>query len=204
MIGLPTETYEDLDGIAQIAKNIMDINFRIRGRKGGRFRVTVSVSNFVPKAHTPFQWEPQDTAQDFIDKHDYLSRKLRIKGVTFNYHESNTSSLEAVFARGDRRCCRVLEEARRLGCRFDAWSEYFDEEKWEKAFEAAGVDPEFYTIRPRKISEVLPWDHIDPVVLRSFLEKEREKAVQEVTTPDCREGCTGCGMNRVTECFCNV
>ena len=204
MIGLPTETYEDLDGIAQIAKNIMDINFQIRGRKGGRFRVTVSVSNFVPKAHTPFQWEPQDTAQDFIDKHDYLSRKLRIKGVTFNYHESNTSSLEAVFARGDRRCCSVLEEARRLGCRFDAWSEYFDEEKWEKAFEAAGVDPEFYTIRPRKISEVLPWDHIDPVVLRSFLEKEREKAVQEVTTPDCREGCTGCGMNRVTECFCNV
>ena len=204
MIGLPTETYEDLDGIAQIAKNIMDINFQIRGRKGGRFRVTVSVSNFVPKAHTPFQWEPQDTAQDFIDKHDYLSRKLRIKGVTFNYHESNTSSLEAVFARGDRRCCRVLEEARRLGCRFDAWSEYFDEEKWEKAFESAGVDPEFYTIRPRKISEVLPWDHIDPVVLRSFLEKEREKAVQEVTTPDCREGCTGCGMNRVTECFCNV
>ena len=204
MIGLPTETYEDLDGIAQIAKNIMDINFQIRGRKGGRFRVTVSVSNFVPKAHTPFQWEPQDTAQDFIDKHDYLSRKLRIKGVTFNYHESNTSSLEAVFARGDRRCCRVLEEARRLGCRFDAWSEYFDEEKWEQAFEAAGVDPDFYTIRPRKISEVLPWDHIDPVVLRSFLEKEREKAVQEVTTPDCREGCTGCGMNRVTECFCNV
>ena len=204
MIGLPTETYEDLDGIAQIAKNIMDINFQIRGRKGGRFRVTVSVSNFVPKAHTPFQWEPQDTAQDFIDKHDYLSRRLRIKGVTFNYHESNTSSLEAVFARGDRRCCRVLEEARRLGCRFDAWSEYFDEEKWAQAFEAAGVDPDFYTIRLRKISEVLPWDHIDPVVLRSFLEKEREKAVQEITTPDCREGCTGCGMNRVTECFCNV
>ena len=204
MIGLPTETYEDLDGIAQIAKNIMDINFRIRGRKGGRFRVTVSVSNFVPKAHTPFQWEPQDTAQDFIDKHDYLSRKLRIKGVTFNYHESNTSSLEAVFARGDRRCCRVLEEARRLGCRFDAWSEHFDEEKWNQAFKAAGVDPDFYTVRPRQVSEVLPWDHIDPVVLRSYLESEREKAISEITTPDCREGCTGCGMNRVTECFCNV
>ncbi|MBQ9016483.1 MAG: TIGR03960 family B12-binding radical SAM protein [Firmicutes bacterium] len=204
MIGLPTETYEDLDGIAEIARNIMDINFQVRGRKGGRFRVTVSVSNFVPKAHTPFQWEPQDTAQDFIDKHDYLSRKLRIKGVTFNYHESGTSSLEAVFARGDRRCGRVLEEARRLGCRFDAWSEHFDVQKWAQAFEACGVDPDFYTVRPRKVSEVLPWDHIDPAMLRSFLEEERERAIRETTTPDCREGCAGCGMNRVTECFCNV
>ena len=204
MIGLPTETNEDLDGIAEIAKNIMDINFRIRGRKGGRFRVTVSVSNFVPKPHTPFQWEAQDTAQSFIEKHDYLSKKLRIKGVTFHYHESNTSSLEAVFARGDRRMGRVLEEARKLGCRFDAWTEHFDEEKWEKAFAAAGVDPNAYTIRQRREEEVLPWDHIDPLVRRDYLAGERRKAMNGITTPDCREGCTGCGMNQHTECFCNV
>ncbi len=201
MIGLPTETYEDLDGIAEIAKNIVDINYQIRGRKGGRFRVTVSVSNFVPKAHTPFQWEAQDTPADFIAKHDYLAQKLRIKGVTFHYHESNTSSLEAVFARGDRRICRALEEAWRLGCRFDAWTEHFDEKKWARAFEAAGIDPDFYTIRPRSTSEVLPWDHIDPLVRRGYLEEERQRAYGGETTPDCREGCTGCGMNRFTECF---
>lgn len=204
MIGLPTETYEDLDGIAEIARRIVDINYEIRGRKGGRFRVTVSVSNFVPKAHTPFQWAAQDTPQDFIDKHDYLAQKLRIKGVTFHYHESNTSSLEAVFARGDRRTGRVLEEAHRLGCSFDAWSEHFDERKWEHAFELAGVDPSFYTTRKREISEFLPWDHIDPLVRRGYLESELEKASRELVTPDCREGCTGCGMNQHTECFCNV
>lgn len=204
MIGLPTETMEDLDGIAEIARRIMDINFQIRGRKGGRFRVTVSVSNFVPKAHTPFQWAPQDTPQQFIQKHDYLSQKLRIKGVTFHYHESNTSSLEAVFARGDRRVCRVLEEAHRLGCTFDAWSEHFDDEKWQRAFEAAGVDPSFYTTRKRELSETLPWDHIDPMVSRGYLASENEKASRAQTTPDCREGCTGCGVNRYTECFKNV
>ncbi len=204
MIGLPTETYEDLDGIAEIAKRIVDINYEIRGRKGGRFRVTVSVSNFVPKAHTPFQWAAQDTPQDFIDKHDYLAQKLRIKGVTFHYHESNTSSLEAVFARGDRRTGKVLEEAHGLGCSFDAWSEHFDEKKWEHAFEIAGVDPSFYTTRKREISEFLPWDHIDPLVRRGYLASELEKANCGLVTPDCREGCTGCGMNQHTECFCNV
>ena len=204
MIGLPTETYEDLDGIAEIAKKIVDINYQIRGRKGGRFRVTVSVSNFVPKAHTPFQWEAQDTARDFIEKHDYLAQKLRIKGVTFHYHESNTSSLEAVFARGDRRTGAVLEEAHKLGCSFDAWAEHFDESRWEKAFANAGVDPSFYTTRKRSVDEILPWDHIDPLVRRDYLANEREKAMHASTTPDCREGCTGCGMNRFTECFCNV
>lgn len=166
--------------------------------------MTVSVSNFVPKPHTPFQWAAQDTAQGFIDKHDYLARKLKIRGVTFHYHESNTSSLEAVFARGDRRCGRVLEEARKLGCRFDAWTEHFSEERWREAFRSAGVDPDFYTVRRRRVEECLPWDHIDPVVSREYLASEREKALARQTTPDCREGCTGCGMNQVTECFCNV
>ena len=204
MIGLPTETDEDLDGIAEIARKIVDINYEIRGRKGGRFRVTVSVSNFVPKPHTPFQWVAQDSSEEFIRKHDYLSERLRIKGVTYNYHESNTSRIEAVLARGDRRCGRVLEEAHRLGCRFDAWSEFFDEKKWEEAFAAGGIDPDFYTVRERRTDEVLPWDHIDPLVDRSYLEAEYEKAIDATVTPDCREGCTGCGMNRHTECFVNA
>ena len=203
MIGLPTETDEDLDGIARIAKNIVDINYDIRGRKGGRFRVTVSVSNFVPKAHTPFQWVSQDTSEEFIRKHDYLAHKLKIKGVTYNYHESNTSRIEAVFARGDRRCCDALEKAYRLGCRFDAWSEHFDEKKWERAFEESGLDTDLYTVRRRRVDEVLPWDHIDPFVDRSYLEEEYKKATKAQVTPDCREGCTGCGMNRHTKCFVN-
>lgn len=204
MIGLPTETDEDLDGIAEIARKIVDINYQVRGRKGGRFRVTVSVSNFVPKPHTPFQWVAQDTPREFIRKHDYLSERLRIKGVTFNYHESNTSSIEAVLARGDRRCGRLLESALGLGCRFDAWSEFFDEAKWERAFVESGLDPGFYTTRERSVDEILPWDHIDTFVRREYLQEEYEKATKAVVTPDCREGCTGCGMNRVTSCFVNA
>ena len=204
MIGLPTETDEDLDGIAEIAKKIVDINYEIRGRKGGRFRVTVSVSNFVAKPHTPFQWVAQDSPEEFIRKHDYLSRILKIKGVTYNYHESNTSRIEAVFARGDRRCAAVLEEAHRMGCSFDAWTEHFDYGKWVEAFDKCGVDADFYSLRSRHVEEVLPWDHIDSYVDRKYLENEYEKATRAQVTPDCREGCTGCGMNRHTDCFVNA
>ncbi|MDO5491982.1 MAG: TIGR03960 family B12-binding radical SAM protein, partial [Bacillota bacterium] len=204
MIGLPTETDEDLDGIAEIARRIVDINYEIRGRKGGRFRVTVSVSNFVPKPHTPFQWAAQDMPEEFIRKHDYLAQRLRIKGVTFHYHESNTSRLEAVFARGDRRCADVLEEAWRRGARFDAWTEYFDEARWMEAFAACGVSPGEYASRQRSVDEVLPWDHIDPFVRREYLVAEYAKAIRVQTTPDCREGCAGCGINRHTACFVNA
>ena len=201
MAGLPGETYEDLEGIGDIARRIMDINYAVRGRKGGRFRVTISVSNFVPKPHTPFQWAAQDTDEMFIDKHNFLSGKLRIKGVTFNYHETGTSNLEAVLARGDRRIGRVLETAHRLGCSFDSWSEKFRPELWEKAFAETGVDPAFYSHRERSYDEVLPWDIIDPLVSREYLIEENERAKRGQTTPDCRQGCTGCGINRYTECF---
>ena len=207
MIGLPTETYEDLDGIAEIAKNIVDLNYKVRGRKGGRFRVTVSVSNFVPKPHTPFQWEPQNTPEEFIEKHNYLSAKLRIKGVTFNYHETVTSNLEAVFARGDRRCGRILEQAHRLGCKFDAWSEHFKAEKWAQAFDLASPEGDgkalesFYNYRRRNADEVLPWDHINALVTREFLQREKQAADVAQTTPDCRLGCARCGVNKYTECF---
>jgi Fe-S oxidoreductase len=210
MIGLPGETYEDLDGIADIARSIMDINYKIRGRKGGRFRVTVSVSNFVPKAHTPFQWEAQDRPEDFIEKHNYLSSKLRIKGVTFNYHETVTSNLEAVFARGDRRTGRILEEAWKSGCRFDAWTEHFKPELWEKAFDICAEEfgfadgkafEAFYNYRKRSEDEILPWDIINSFIDRQYLLDEKHRAEKAETTPDCRLGCNLCGVNEYTECF---
>lgn len=201
MAGLPGETYEDLEGIGNIARNIMDINFKIRGRKGGRFRVTVSVSNFVPKAHTPFQWAAQDTPEAFIKKHNYLTGKLHIKGVTFNYHETKTSKLEAVFARGDRRVCAALERAHQLGCKFDGWTEHYNDEMWMRAFEETEIDIDFYNYRQREYDEVLPWDIIDPLVSRDFLIRENEKAKAAIVTNDCRQGCAGCGINRYAKCF---
>lgn len=197
MIGLPTETYEDLDGIAEIAKNILDINYEINGRKGGRFNVTVSVSNFVPKAHTPFQWHGQNTYNEFIEKHNYLREKLKMKNVTFNYHDSPVSVLEAVFARGDRKCGKLLKKAYENGCTFDAWSESFNIDGWNKAFDDTGISADFYASRTRKYDEVLPWDIIDSYILKEFLISENEKS--EITQ-DCREGCKGCGINRKTTC----
>ena len=200
MIGLPTETYEDLDGIVEIAKNIKELNYKVNGPKGGRFNLTVSVSNFVPKAHTPFQWEAQNTAEEFADKHNYLAERLKIKGVTFNYHDNTTSAYEAVFARGDRRCGRLLYEAFRAGCKFDGWTEHFRTEAWETAFERSGIDKEFYTTRKREFDEILPWDIIDSGISKRFLINEAQKAVKEEITPDCRNGCTGCGMNTKVVC----
>lgn len=200
MIGLPTETYEDLDGIVEIAKNIKELNYKVNGPKGGRFNLTVSVSNFVPKAHTPFQWEAQNTAEEFADKHNYLAERLKIKGVTFNYHDNTTSAYEAVFARGDRRCGRLLYEAFRAGCKFDGWTEHFRPEAWETAFERSGIDKDFYTTRKREFDEILPWDIVDSGISKRFLINEAQKAVKEEITPDCRNGCTGCGMNTKVVC----
>lgn len=204
MDGLPGETYEDLDGIGKIASDIMDLNFKLKGRRGGRFRVTVSVSNFVPKAHTPFQWAAQDRPEEFRAKHDYLTKQLHIKGVTFNYHETKTSNLEAIFARGDRKVCRLLEHAYHLGCKFDGWTEYFKPQLWEQAFAETGTDLEFYAYRERDYEEILPWDIIDPLISREFLIRENEKAKAAQVTPDCRRGCAGCGINRYATCFKNA
>ena len=204
MDGLPGETYEDLDGIGKIASDIMDLNFKLKGRRGGRFRVTVSVSNFVPKAHTPFQWAAQDRPEEFRAKHDHLAKQLHIKGVTFNYHETKTSNLEAIFARGDRKVCRLLEHAYHLGCKFDGWTEYFKPQLWEQAFAETGTDLEFYAYRERDYEEILPWDIIDPLISREFLIRENEKAKAAQVTPDCRRGCVGCGINRYATCFKNA
>ncbi|MGI6203997.1 MAG: TIGR03960 family B12-binding radical SAM protein [Anaerovoracaceae bacterium] len=198
MIGLPGETDEDLDGIYDIARNIIDINYEVNGRKGGRFNVTVSVSNFVPKAHTPFQWEPQDTPEEFVRKHNYLSAKFRnLRNASFSYHDSPVSVMEAVIARGDRRVGSLIYEAWKQGCKFDGWSEKFDPDKWKKALEKTGISAGFYAQRRRGSGETLPWALIETGVSEEYL---RSEAVKETTTRDCRVACNNCGINRYTPC----
>ncbi len=201
MVGLPTETFEDLDGIVEIAGGIMEIARRAGGGKRGRFNVTVSVSNFVPKAHTPFQWCAQDTEESFEEKHLYLKDKLKkIKGVSFHYHGTHTSHLEAVFARGDRRVCQVLLKAWELGCKFDGWSEYFNYQLWQEAFRLTGISSDEYALRTIDPAAPLPWDHLSCSVSKKFFQMEWDRAQKEETTHDCRHGCVGCGVNSRTKC----
>ena len=200
MIGLPTETYEDLDGIVDIAKNIRNLNYEINGKKGGRFNLNVSVSNFVPKADTPFQWEAQDTTESFREKHNSLAERLKDKRITFNYHDNETSSFEAVFARGDRKTSKLLYEAWKLGCKLDGWSEHYRPDLWEEAFKNSGIERSFYTTRKRFFDEIFPWDIIDCAVSKDFFRSEAEKAYAETTTRDCRYGCVNCGINLEVKC----
>ncbi|MDK2799422.1 MAG: hypothetical protein PWP27_789 [Clostridiales bacterium] len=194
MIGLPTETLEDVAGIADLAYKVVDAYFSVsKEKRSGRLAVTVSTSSFVPKAFTPFQWHPQDTIEQLREKQKYLQSKIKNKHIKYNWHDPELSFLEAVFARGDRKLSKVLIEAHKRGCKFDGWSEHFDFEKWMQAFEACGIDPKFYTSRNRKYNEVLPWDHIDVGVTKKFLIREAQKAFSGETTPHCRQECTGCG-----------
>ncbi len=198
MMGLPTETYEDLDGIADLARKVVGAYFAVPKEKRAKgLRVTCSAAVFVPKPFTPFQWEPQDTIESVREKQSYLREKLhRIKGVTFNYHESDLSYLEACFARGDRKMGKVLLRAFEKGCFLDSWTEQFHYDRWREAFVETGVDPAFYAFRRREKDEIMPWDVIDCGVTKSFLWREKEKAEQAVTTRDCRKGCNGCGLQR--------
>jgi radical SAM family uncharacterized protein len=198
MLGLPTETDEDVDGIADLARKVTQVYFSLpKGQRAPGLRVTVSASVFVPKPFTPFQWAAQDTMERVIEKQQRLKAALsKIKGVDFKYHAPQLSFLEATFARGDRRMAEVLERAWKLGCRFDGWSDQFDFEKWMQAFRESGLDPAFYANRTRALEEVLPWDHLDCGVEKRFLLSEWDKAQKAQTTRDCRQGCVGCGMKR--------
>ena len=197
MMGLPTETTEDLDGIADLAKKVVDAYFAVpRGERAKGLRVVCSASVFVPKPFTPFQWEPQDTQEMVREKQSHLREKLRIKGVTFNYHESDLSYLEACFARGDRRMGQVLLRAYQKGCMLDGWTELFKYDMWREAFDELGIDPAFYAYRRREKDEIMPWDVIDCGVTKEFLWREKEKAEKAQTTKDCRKGCNGCGLQR--------
>ncbi len=195
MIGLPTETEEDVLGIAELAEKVIDVFYQIPKdiRKGRSVTVTVSTSSFVPKPFTPFQWEPQDRMETLVAKQKMLKDKIKTRSISYNWHQSQVSFLEAVFAKGDRRLADVLIAAQRKGCRFDGWDEHFDYEKWMEAFHDCNVDPEFYAYRHIDHSEVLPWDHIDVGVTKAFLMKEHDRAYEEKTTLSCREKCAGCG-----------
>ena len=195
MIGLPTETIEDVEGIAELAEKVIGVFYSIPKeiRKGRSVNITVSTSSFVPKPFTPFQWEPQNRMEELIEKQKLLKERIKSRCISYNWHQSDVSFLEAVFAKGDRRLGEVLIKAHEKGCRFDGWDEYFSYDSWREAFSECGIDPELYAYRKIDHGEVLPWDHIDIGVSRSFLEKEHERAYRGETTPSCREKCAGCG-----------
>ncbi|HHY82634.1 MAG TPA: TIGR03960 family B12-binding radical SAM protein [Clostridiales bacterium] len=203
MIGLPTETEEDLQGIAELAKLVVDSYFQVdREIRQKGLNVTVSTSSFVPKPFTPFQWEPQDPIDLLREKQQYLKNALRSKYIEYNWHDPEVSFLEAVFARGDRRLGNVLLSAWRKGARFDGWAEHFKMDAWMEAFGENNIMPEFYANRKREKDEILPWDHIDAGVSKAFLWKEWQKALKGQTTQDCRVNCTGCGVSRLGEGLC--
>ncbi|MGI6725449.1 MAG: TIGR03960 family B12-binding radical SAM protein [Christensenellales bacterium] len=197
MIGLPTETDEDLLGIAGLARKVVDCYYALPREKRARgLKVVVSASTFVPKPFTPFQWAAQDTLDEIRRKQGLLRGALNIRGVTFNWHDPETSFLEACFARGGRELSRVLLRAYELGCRLDGWSEQFNYPAWLQAFSDAGVDPAFIACRARGRDERFPWDFVDIGVTRGYLWLENERALRGQTTPDCREGCGHCGLRR--------
>ena len=194
MLGLPTETDEDLVGIANLGQKIVDTYYSLPNKpKGKGVNVSISVSTFVPKPFTPFQFEPQIGLEEIRRRQELLKNSIKTKKITLSYHDSSTSFLEGAFARGDRRMGAVIETAYKMGCTFDSWTECFDPEKWYKAFETCGLTPEFYANRTREYGEIFPWEHIDVGVTKDFLIKENQTAHESKTTPNCREKCSNCG-----------
>ncbi|AGL02640.1 TIGR03960 family B12-binding radical SAM protein [Desulfoscipio gibsoniae] len=194
MIGLPTETDDDLRGIANLARRVLDKG-RTLVRAKGRLKVTVSVSSFVPKSHTAFQWEPQNSIAELKRKQLLLRDLLRSKGLVFKWHDPEGSFLEAVLSRGDRRLAGAIEKAWRNGARFDGWSEFFDLRRWLEAFASDGIDPDWYAYRRYHYDDTLPWDHIGAGVSKKYLVREHRRSLEGAITPDCRGGrCPGCGL----------
>ena len=197
MIGLPTETMEDVNAIPALGKSVVDEFYKNPNRpKGKAVSVTVSTSSFVPKPFTPFHWEQQDTIETIHQKQQSIKEHIESKKITFNYHDADTSFLEAVFARGDRKLCKAMLKACEKDFHFDGWGECFDLQKWLDLFEECGIDPAFYANRKREFTEILPWDHIDYGIKKEFLIDECKKAYESKTTPNCREDCSKCGANR--------
>ena len=195
MIGLPTETMEDVRGIADLAQKVLDVYFDIpKEERAKQINITVSTSSFVPKPFTAFQWVRQDSREMLIEKQNELKSAIKSKRIRYNWHDNKTSYLEGVFARGDRRLGEVIIKAVENGCKFDGWGEYFDFDMWMKTFDELGIDPDFYTARERSYDEILPWEHIDIGITKEFFIRENEKAKQAVTTPNCRQQCAGCGI----------
>lgn len=198
MLGLPTETDEDVLGIADLAKKVVQCGKQYAANPH-RVHVTVSTSCFVPKPHTAFQWEGQVDMEEYMRRVTLLRENMRDRAISYNWHDPDTSFLEAVFSRGDRRLGKAIETAWRQGAKFDSWSEYFDLDRWLNAFEACGIVPHFYANRVRKEDEIFPWEVTSTGVNRAFLARERKQAYAAVITPDCRHQCSGCGANRFCE-----
>ena len=204
MLGLPTETDEDVLAIADVAARVMHAWRESAQNKQRGIRITVSTSYFVPKPHTAFQWEPQITREEYERRVKLLREAITTKTVTYNWHDGETSFLEAVLARGDRKLGKVLETAWRKGAHLDTWDDYFSLQRWEEAFEECGVDPAFYAYRQREKDELMPWAMISSGVTENYLWRERERAFEGVTTPDCRTHCNGCGANHMVGGKCDV
>ncbi len=199
MLGLPTETDEDILGIAELANKVHRVWKESASNRARGVRITVSTSCFVPKSHTPFQWEAQNTQEEYMRKVKLLREAITNRSVTYNWHDPETSFLEAVFSRGDRRLADALETAWKHGARFDSWSECFQLQRWLDAFDACGIDPSFYANRVRPVTEILPWKTVSDGVRDGFLWDEREKCYKAASTPDCRSECSHCGANRFCE-----
>lgn len=205
MMGLPTETMEDIEGIADLGMDVLHAFYNNPNRqKGTGLQVNISCSSFIPKPFTPFQWEPEDTMESLKAKQKHLLESIPSKKIKVSYHETPTSLLEGVLARGDRRLSAVLYSAYKKGCKFDSWDEHFKFDAWMEAFEENNLDPYFYTQRRRDFSEVLPWDHLDYGISRKFLERENIKAHENKTTPHCRIRCAGCGANKLNGGHCDA
>ena len=197
MLGLPTETLEDIEGIAVLTQKIVDLFYEInKGKKGKTVNISISTATFVPKPHTPFEFEPQATEEEIKEQQKHLLDCISTRKIKCSYHNQNVSLLEAVLARGDRKLCDVIYEAWRLGCNLDSWDEHFNFELWQKAFERCGVNPEFYANRKRSFDEIMPWEHIDYMISKEFLIRENKKARLAITTRNCKEGCSGCGIKK--------
>lgn len=199
MLGLPTETDEDVLGIAELVYKIINTWKDCASNKKRGLRVHVATAFFVPKPHTPFQWEKQITPEEYLRRTKLLKSHFYSKSIEYNYHEPDLSRLEAAFARGDRRLGAVIEEAVNRGARLDGWDEYFSYQTWLDSFAACGINPDFYTVRGYDEDEILPWDTIQVGLRKDFLRQERNCAYSEKVTPDCRHGCSGCGANRLLQ-----
>jgi len=197
MLGLPTETDEDVIAIADISRAVLQTWKRYARNKSRGVRITVSTSCFIPKPHTPFQWEAQITTDEFLRRVGLLRGAFQTKAITYNWHSPEQSFIEAALARADRRMGEVLETAWRLGARLDSWSEYFSIERWLSAFEQCGLDPAFYALRERTYGEILPWSVVSTGIHDNYLWNERELSRKNTKTPDCREKCSACGASRL-------
>ncbi len=204
MMGLPTETDDDIRGIADLAQRIVDLFYSIENRpKGKGVQVSISVATFVPKPFTPFQFEPQDTREMIEYKQKLLMDSVKTKKIKVSYHDPDVSMLEVILAKGDRRLCKAVYAAWKKGCKFDSWDEHFKFDKWMEAFEECGIDPAFYANRRFEYDEILPWDHLDYYVSKEFFIRENKTAHKAITTPNCRQRCSGCGVTARTggRCF---